>query len=445
MTVIPPPLSLTTPPLPRSSATRQPIDRIVVINDLSHPMGGASALAVQSALGFAHIGYPVTFLSGDAPPPKGMGHRAIETIGLGQGRLLDRGARDALITGWWNRAALAMVRHFIATRDTPGTVYHLHGWSQILSPAIFAALAPVRDRLVISAHDFFLVCPTGAYADLSSGAPCTRVPLSAACCLAGCDRRSRMHKIWRLVRATIQRAMLDPQNSPPILAIHAAMTPGLQRGGIPAQAIRVVPNPVVPWSATRIHAEGNRDVLFVGRLEQPKGPDLALAAARAAGVSIQVVGDGAMAAQLRSEYPEGKFAGKLDPAAIAVLASQARLLVMPSRAPEPYGLVAMEAVRGGLPVVLPPSALLSADIARIGAGVAVEPRDTPAFAALLRRLAKDDCAIRAMSEAAFAHGAPLALDPDDWLDRLLGLYRERLGDVASSRACPSMSACAGGT
>jgi len=205
-----------------------------------------------------------------------------------------------------------------------------------------------------------------------------------------------------------------------------------------------VPNPVVPWSATRIRAEDNREVLFVGRLEHPKGPDLALAAARAAGVPIRVVGDGSMAAQLRADYPEAQFAGRQEPAVIAVLARQARLLVMPSRAPEPFGLVAMEALRGGLPVVLPPSALLAKDIARIGAGASVEPRDTMAFAALLRDLAADDATIRTMSEAGFAHSAPLALDPQAWLERLLGFYRERLGEAPTSRACPSISASAGG-
>ena len=86
-----------------------------------------------------------------------------------------------------------MVRAFIAAHDTPGTVYHLHGWSQILSPAIFAALAPVRARLILSAHDFFLVCPNGAYADMTSGAPCTHAPLGLSCVTA----RLRPARPWR--------------------------------------------------------------------------------------------------------------------------------------------------------------------------------------------------------------------------------------------------------
>jgi glycosyltransferase involved in cell wall biosynthesis len=384
----------------------------------------------------------VTFLSGDVPPSQGLGHPAVTTIGLGQARLLTRPARDALVTGWWNRTTLAMVRAFIAAHDTPGTVYHLHGWSQILSPAIFAALAPVRARLILSAHDFFLVCPNGAYADMTTGTPCTHTPLGLSCITARCDRRGRAQKLWRVGRAMIQRVALSPANCPPVLAIHAAMASTLIRGGIPADAIHVLPNPVVPWSPSRVRAEINQEVLFVGRLETTKGGDLALAAARLAGVPMRVIGDGAMAAQWRAKYPEAEFDGRQDPAAIARLARRARVLVMPSRYPEPFGLVAIEALRSGLPVVLPPSALLADDITRMGAGATVEPRDTSAFAALLRHLADDDATIRAMSKAAFVHSPALALDPATWIERLLGHYRARLTDAAIQRARPAMATVA---
>lgn len=419
-------------------------ERIVVINDLSQPLGGASALAVLSAQGLARRGLPVTVLAGDSPGALGTGHPGVSVIGLGQARLLARGRYRALVDGWWNRAAWHMVRGWIAAHDTPRTAYHLHGWSQILSPSVLDALAPVRDRLVLSAHDFFLVCPNGALADLPGGAPCTRVPLGLACCLAGCDRRGRADKAWRLGRAVIQRAAMPLRQCPPVLAIHAAMRAGLIRGGVPAEAIRVLPNPVTPWSATRIRAEANREVLFVGRIEATKGPDLALAAARAAGLPIRLIGDGALAPALRAAYPEAHFSGRLDPAQIAALACHARVLVMPSRYPEPFGLVAIEALRSGIPVVAPPSALLAEDIVRIGAGRTVDPRDTGTFAALLRALDSDDSTVAAMSHAGFSSAKTLCLDPESWLDALLAAYAERLDRALSRRARPSISANAAG-
>jgi glycosyltransferase involved in cell wall biosynthesis len=398
-------------------------DRIVVINDLSHPMGGASALAVDSAHRLAARGYRVALLAGDTPDPA-LADAGITATGLGQARLLGRAG--ALLDGLWNRAAARMVRCWIAENDTPGTVYHLHGWSQILSPSVFSALAPVRGRLVLSAHDFFLACPNGAFTNFSTGAPCPHSALSRACLAEACDRRGHAHKAWRVARHVLQRAAYQPHSSPPVLAIHAAMRPMLARAGIPPEVIHPLPNPVTPFSTTRIAAERNDEVLFVGRIEATKGADLALAAARRAGMPIRLVGDGADRAQLAHAYPEARFAGRLPPGAIGALAASARVLVMPSRYPEPYGLVAMEAALAGLPVVLPPSALLAPDLVAAGAGIAVDPRDTAAFAAVLAGLARDHARVEAMSRAAFTATRHLALSPEEWIDALLAHYAARL-------------------
>lgn len=411
-------------------------DRIVVINDLSHPMGGASALAVSSARRFADRGYPVALLSGDAPDPA-LALAGIAVTGLGQTRLLGRSG--ALLDGLWNRAAARMVRQWIAENDTARTVYHLHGWSQILSPSVFAALAPVRQRLVISAHDFFLACPNGAFTQFRTGALCPHTALSRACLAEPCDRRGQAQKLWRVARHALQRLAFQPQSAPPVLAIHAAMRPMLARAGIPPEVIHPLPNPVVPFSQTRIPAERNDTVLFVGRIEATKGADLALAAARCASLPIILIGEGADRARLAAEYPEAHFAGRLAPPAIGALAATARVLVMPSRYPEPYGLVAMEAALAGLPVVLPPTALLAAGLVAAGAGATVDPQDVAAHAALLSALARDDARVEAMSRAGFTATRHLALSPEEWLDRLLAHYIARLGPVQAPAAARSQS------
>jgi glycosyltransferase involved in cell wall biosynthesis len=295
----------------------------------------------------------------------------------------------------------------------------------------------VRERLVISAHDFFLACPNGAFTNFTTGAPCPHTALSRACLAEACDRRGQAHKAWRLARFAVQRQVYRPQTSPPVLAIHAGMKPMLLRAGIPAEAVHPLPNPVVPYSETRIAAERNREVLFVGRIEATKGADLALAAARQAGLPIRLVGDGADRARLAAEYPEAQFAGRQAPPAIGALAASARVLVMPSRYPEPYGLVAMEAALAGLPVILPPSALLAPDLVAVGAGIAVDPRDTAAFAAALAGLAADNAHTEAMSRAAFTNTRHLALSPEEWIDRLLAHYAARLGAVQAPAQLPS--------
>ena len=408
------------------------IDRIVVINDLARPQGGASLLALQSALAFAARGQAVTVLSGDHGPDRAV--TGIEFVSLGQERLLARGLAKAFVSGMYNRPARVMIADWIARHDTPGTIYHLHGWSQILSSSVFSALQPVRRRTVMSAHDFFLTCPNGAQFDFRAGAACTRRPLSASCVTARCDRRNYGHKLWRSARHMIQRRVLASGPLPLQLLIHRGMRGPLRMAGVPEESLALLPNPVTPYSSTRIAAERNADVLFVGRMEATKGIDLAAKACRQAGLRLVAVGDGALLEPLRAEYPEMKFVGRLASSEIAEHAAQARLLVMPSRHMEPFGLTAVEALWSGLPVIVSRQSLIADDIVQTGAGLAIDPVDEAAFTAALSTLAEDDTLLAQMSEAAFSGTTALASTPDAWIDALLSIYTATLVGAGSAFA-----------
>lgn len=410
------------------------IDRVVVINDICEAKGGATALALASALGLRARGIPVTVLTGDHGDNAALAAADIAVVGLGGERMGGTSKARAFASGLYNPAARRMVARWIAQHDTPRTVYHVHGWAQILSPSVFAALRAVRARTVLHAHDFFLACPNGSFSFLRTGAVCPLTPLSLACIGANCDRRAYVHKLWRVARQEVLRICGDPAEAPVILAIHRAMAPFLMRAGIPAEAIDALPNPVRPYSDTRIAAERNAGIVFVGRLEATKGPDLAARAARAAGVAMTFVGDGELRATLQAEYPEMTFCGRLEPSAIAVVAARARALVMPSRYPEPYGLVAAEALWSGLPVIVNDTAFLAGDITAAQAGFAVDPRDTTAFAAALRTIADDDLLVERMSIAAFEATRAIGLSSDAWLDRLVATYRTRLASVPVAMA-----------
>ena len=412
------------------------IDRIVILNDIARPMGGATALALLSAQLFRARGLPVTFIAGDAGENAELSAAGVEIVALGQVRLEATGFATALVGGLFNRAAAAMITHWIESHDTPGTVYHLHGWAQILSPSVFKALKPVEDRLVLSAHDFFLTCPNGSQSFLKTGAVCALTPMTPACVTADCDRRHYAHKMWRVARQAVQRRYYDRRQSPPVLVIHEAMRAFLMRADVPSDRIVTMPNPVTAWVDERIAAEDNDEVLFVGRLEATKGPDLAARACRAAGVKLRLIGDGAMRPQLAADFPEVQFMGRCDASEIAHHARRARLLVMPSRYPEPFGLVAVEALWSGLPVIATDTAFLAHDIVAAGAGLAMNPRDTADFAGAIRSLFDDDAHCRRASVAAYQDTRDVALSPETWAERLLDQYDDRLSG-SSAPTCGS--------
>jgi glycosyltransferase involved in cell wall biosynthesis len=402
------------------------IRRVVIVNDSSVAKGGATGLALLSALAFRGRGFAVTLLTGDTGQNAELAAAGVEIVALGQERMASAPLQKTFFTALYNGAAKGMISDWIRANDAPGTVYHLHGWAQILSPAAFHALRPVADRLVLSAHDFFLVCPNGAQAMLKTGAVCGRTPMSAGCLAANCDRRSYGHKLWRVARQAVRQSVFDlERQAPPVLAIHAAMQPSLVRGGLPDACVKVLPNPVRPFLSERAPAESNREFLFIGRLEDGKGPDLAAAAARQAGVTLRIIGDGPMRPKLERDYPEVIFSGRRHWDEIGPLARRARALLMPSRYPEPYGLVAAEALWSGLPVIAAETAFLAPDIVAAGAGLACDPRDTPALGAAIRRLMDDDVA-RAMSVNAFENTTRIGLTEEAWVSALLAAYEHRL-------------------
>lgn len=400
-------------------------ERVVLFHDFSEPLGGASHLVQVLIAQLRGRGVAVTFFAGDG----GANFRRddVEFVPLHGKALLDRSRAGALALGLYNPAAFARTRDWIARRDTPGTIYHLHGWSKILSPAIFAALRPVADRLVLHGHDYFNSCPNGGFFDFAKGRDCQLVPLSGACLRARCDKASYPHKLWRTGREALRRRLhggIGEANR--LLMIHPAQRERFVAAGWLTGKLAAVRNPVTPPCAERVHAERNRGVLFIGRISAEKGADLAARAAARANVPLTFVGDGAEQARVSVLYPGAAFLGRQDRAGVARALRQARVAVMPSRWSEPFGLVALEAAGSGVPVIVSERALVADEIAGAGIGVAIDTADIPAFAVELERLHGDDVRVGAMSRAGHARWRALCNSEDSWVEDILGHYRSVL-------------------
>lgn len=401
-------------------------DQVVIFSDTSTMAGGAEAMALLSAQVMADAGIPVLFIAGDRAENCPLNHPGIEVIGLGGAALMARHWLRAGIDGLHNLAVKRYVQRFITERDTARTVYHVHNWSQILSPSLFSALKPVADRMFLSAHDFALACPNLSYANFQkAGAACALTPLSLACVATHCDRRSYHHKLWRVARSLILRADLDFARARPLVGIiHPAMSEWYERGGIPKDRIRVVRNPVKPFRQARVAAERNDDIFFIGRLAFEKGPDLAAEAARLAGRRLRVIGDGDMRPMMRDRYPEAVLEGWKSHAEIGELLKDARAVIVPSRLPETFTLVAHEALRSGVPVITF-SDVDAVEMASRGGAIVVPPREALSLAQALRAL-DDDAVVERMSRIAFAEGWRFSNTDATWRDNLLECYAELL-------------------
>jgi glycosyltransferase involved in cell wall biosynthesis len=404
---------------------QQSPDRVVVLNDFSVVRGGATSVALASLHVLHDRGVSVTLIAGDqtAGNPEVV---PAERIGIGSRHILAVSPGTAAVQGLYNGNAESVVSKWISAHDTPGTVYHLHGWSKILSPSVFRALRPVAPRLIINAHDFFLVCPNGGYFNFRRSEPCKLEPMGLQCLFTSCDRRSYTHKLWRCARHSLRTALFDLRAAGAILAVHDGMVPHLVKGGVPRERLRVIRNPVMPWRRARVTAECNRTFVFIGRLEEDKGVDLLARAARRARVPLRMIGDGPLRGALSREYSEIEHLGWRSRAEIADAVADARLLVIPSRTRETFGVAALEGLMSGLPVALSAYAMIAEEVERCGFGVSFDPCEQEAFASMLARLSGDDESVANMSRRAYTGARRLAPTPAEWGERLLAMYAEVL-------------------
>ncbi|PIE06992.1 MAG: group 1 glycosyl transferase [Rhodobacterales bacterium] len=410
--------------------------RIVVINDDSVARGGTAVLAVMSAKALAARGHEVIWLCGDVGDNPDLAAHGIEVVALGSRPLLDLPAKRALIEGLHNRAARDMVAGFIAARDTPDTVYHVHSWAQIFSPAIFSGLARVSRRVLLHAHDSFLACPNGVYMDYRKNLACARVPNSFDCITTHCDKRSYAQKLWRVAReARVHWGLGDLGEWGGIVAIHPAMVPKLTRAGYREDKVFTLRNPVVPFSRERIRAEENRALLYLGRIEEDKGAGALAEAAARAEVPLIMLGEGPMKAELAARFPGAEMVGWVDKAGIGAHAARARALVMPSRHPEPFALVIAEAVASGLPVLAADTAAVAGEVEAGGLGYAFDVFDPASFdRAIARIMALTPEEVKAMSERGFSGEAALGNTPEGWIDGLEAQYARVLREVEDAGA-----------
>lgn len=283
-------------------------------------------------------------------------------------------------------------------------VVHVHGW--ILHSCLNLQL-PRGAALVHTLHDYSLNCAKKTMIhrdelDTSCSGPSLRKCLGCASSSYGAVKGTALTLGIAESRRRLDRVTLYLPISEAVAAASLS--------GVPAERITIVPSFVPDNVAAEAIGVARPDflpdgdfVMFVGALGEHKGVGLLAAAHQQLNASVPLVVLGSQ----RGDTPE--LTGTSERPVIVrtnvpheqIMAAfaAATVAVVPSRWPEPLGLVAVEAMSAGVPVVASGMGALDEVVLDEETGIVVPPGDSAALAAAMDRLLADP-ALRARMGAA---------------------------------------------
>jgi len=326
----------------------------------------------------------------------------------------------------WNPA----VRRELATRLRAGRpdVVHIHNVFPLLSPAVLAACADAGVPAVATLHNYTQICPPGTLQ--RDGRPCTEcvgaAPLPAV--RHGCYRGSRLATVPLAVSLSANRRRWWT-GVERFLCISAAQRDVLVRAGMPAERLAVKHN-FVPEPGVRRTGSGEH-LLYLGRLAEAKGVRLLmaawdeLAAAGGVGVPLVIAGTGPLEDEVTAwaaGRDDVRYAGLYDTDRCRRAIARAVAVVAPSTWLEAFGLVAVEAMAAGVPVVAAGHGAFTELVEDGGTGLLHRPGDAASLASRIRRITSEGDRNREMGRAA-RRRYERGFSPAVGLERLLEEYR----------------------
>jgi glycosyltransferase involved in cell wall biosynthesis len=315
------------------------------------------------------------------------------------------------------------------------SVYHIHQVDDLEMTQELRQRAPV----VTSAHGY-PGCTSGVHY-FAPGQECTRAhgPGCIPNLIARGCAHTRHRKTLPLKYLNVTRGLEALAAADLAVCYSSTIDRHLAANGLRQRAVI----PLFPTLAPGEHGdeEAQQRVLFAGRVEPAKGIGVLLQAVSQLECELVVCGEGrqlpamqALAARLGMQA-RVRFAGWLEPEQLAGELAGASVVAVPSVWPEPFGLVGIEALALGRPVVASTTGGIR-DWLTDDVGIGVRAGDPDEIAGALRALLSDPDRRRELGAA----GRRLVAErfsPERHVQRLLEAYDGARSSWEASRRPPA--------
>jgi glycosyltransferase involved in cell wall biosynthesis len=328
---------------------------IVILNDSASVNGGAAKVALGEARALAAAGHQVYLVCGVGPIADEVQGQANLTVDcLSQYDIgSDPNRSRAGAVGFWNPASCKYVAELLDSLSPNDTVVHAHNFARALSSSVMRAAFERGFELVLTLHDFQLVCPTGTMFLHRTQQKCTLRPMSAACIGTNCDVRNYQTKLWRVARQAIQNHFGKIPGAARHFIYCSQMAHDLLRAYLPKDAaFYYLPNAIQVDYAPPANVSANETFTYLGRLATEKGPELFARAAAAEHAPCRFIGEGPARKVIEQANPDATLSGWMSHREGMLALRTARALVFPSLWYETLGLVVLEAAAVGVPSIV---------------------------------------------------------------------------------------------
>jgi glycosyltransferase involved in cell wall biosynthesis len=237
-------------------------------------------------------------------------------------------------------------------RNTPPDVVHVHNLYPLLSPSVLTACRRAGIPVVMTCHNYRLICPIGVY--IRNGKTCEAFchDREYLCFLRNCRGNFLESGAYALRSAFARRFKLFEENVTIFITLTQFAKDCFKKSGIPEEKIMVLPNSVNIDYGQSTQVNKKEYIAYVGRISPEKGIETLLKAARVTGLPVRIAGDYSTAEGFVTSAPSNvTFVGFLSGETLGEFYRKASFLVFPSICNEMFPLTLLEAMQVGLPVI----------------------------------------------------------------------------------------------
>ncbi len=405
--------------------------KILQINDTYRNLGGAER-----------------YLLGTCNALEEMGHQIVIISSAEKDHISVRGRKEYFVPpSYGARSTLKTwgIYSEIVERENPDII-HLHQAHYFVSPVIIRRLCQLKP-MVKFVHDVRFFCPLGTKVIPSANALCY-APVGIQCfqqkgCYPFCGEHgsvfANMHKFLLVSYELRVSRMLDT-----IIVGSHYMHDELVRNGFAADKITILPcyTDLVMGCTETPQEKGL--ILFVGRLFKEKGVPQFMEALRFlknAQWHAEIVGEGDFRKEAEELAKQSgleqriTFRGQLSEEEVARCYKRCSMVVLPSMMPESFGLVGIEAMSWGKPVVAFDTGGIREWLVDHKTGFLVERGDTKGLAEKISLLLDDESLAKEMGERG-KERVKHAYSKEAHITKLLIIYEEAINRRIRTKTNP---------